>query len=56
MTKKNNETKNFYFVYIYSRQDFQYLGTIYPFNDYIYNIDERLRFQYMNVDNDTILN
>lgn len=55
--KKMNILKNkYYFIDVYSRENFNYLGTIYPLDDYIYYENLRLVIREMSLENDTIIN
>uniref|UniRef100_A0A7C4U799 6-bladed beta-propeller n=1 Tax=candidate division WOR-3 bacterium TaxID=2052148 RepID=A0A7C4U799_UNCW3 len=51
------ETNNFYFVDIYKRDDFSYVGTLYPLNDFIWKDNKRWSLRWNNsVSGDSILN
>lgn len=55
--KSMNILKNkYYLIDVYSRENFNYLGTIYPLDDYIYYENLRLAIREMSLENDSIIN
>ena len=53
---KNMWKSDFILVDVYSREDFSYLGSFYPLNKYTYNKKDLLRLDWMDAEDDSLLN